>query len=109
LTLTRAAVGGAQLPKVWGTGSGCSPLWGAWGPATVGRMSNQGKPMRLGLEVQLQTQPIQGRLYDRDGAGRLNRAFSGWLGLMSAIEAARAERTPPDGGTRKEVFGEGSP
>jgi hypothetical protein len=67
-------------------------------------MSNQGEPRRLGLEVQFQTQPIQGRLYDRDGDGRLDRAFSGWLGLMSAIESARGTdpggRGDPEGGRR---------
>jgi hypothetical protein len=49
------------------------------------------EPRRLGLEVRFDAEPIQGRLYDREDAGRLDRAFSGWLGLMSAIEAARGE------------------
>jgi hypothetical protein len=52
-----------------------------------------GKPKRLELEVSFETQPIRGRLYERADAGGSEREFSGWLGLMSAIEAAR--RTEP--------------
>jgi hypothetical protein len=51
-------------------------------------MSNTPKPKRLALEVQFQAQPIHGRLYDPEGRD-LERRFSGWLGLISAIEAAR--------------------
>jgi hypothetical protein len=46
-------------------------------------------PRRLALEVRFDAQPIEGRVSDRDDGGRLDRPFSGWLGLMSAIEAAR--------------------
>ena len=52
-------------------------------------MSAAGEPRRLGLEVRFDAQPINGRLYDRDDGG-VDRRFSGWLGLMVAIEAARA-------------------
>ena len=51
-------------------------------------MSAAGEPRRLGLEVRFDAQPIKGRLYDRDDGG-VDRPFSGWLGLMAAIEAAR--------------------
>jgi hypothetical protein len=47
------------------------------------------EPRRLGLEVRFDAEPIEGRLYDREDTARLDRPFSGWLGLMSAIEAAR--------------------
>jgi hypothetical protein len=60
------------------------------------------KPRRLGLEVSFEAQPIRGRLYDHDDAARLNRPFSGWLGLMAAIEAARA----CDGAPAREKRGE---
>jgi hypothetical protein len=49
------------------------------------------QPRRLGLEVRFDRQPIEGRLYDRDDDGRSPRPFAGWLGLMSAIEAARSD------------------
>jgi hypothetical protein len=49
------------------------------------------EPRRLGLEVRFDAEPIQGRLYDQTDQGCLNRAFSGWLDLMSAIEAARPD------------------
>jgi hypothetical protein len=52
-------------------------------------MSAAGEPRRLGLEVRFDAEPIEGRLYDREDSGRLDRPFSGWLGLMSALEAAR--------------------
>jgi hypothetical protein len=62
------------------------------------------EPTRLELEVRFDAEPIQGRLYEREGDGRLDRPFSGWLGLMSAIEAAgRADRALPreqEGGTQ---------
>jgi hypothetical protein len=51
---------------------------------------NAPDPMRrLGLEVRFDAEPIEGRLYDREDSERLDRPFSGWLGLMSALEAAR--------------------
>lgn len=52
-------------------------------------MTIPAEPRRLELEVQFEAQPIRGRLYELEGEGRLDRAFSGWLGLMSALEAAR--------------------
>jgi hypothetical protein len=56
-------------------------------------MTPTGEPRRLALEVRFDAQPIEGRVYDdHDGGGGLDRAFSGWLGLMAAIEAARDER-----------------
>jgi hypothetical protein len=45
-------------------------------------------PRRLELEVRVEREPIEGRLYDRDEDRPLERPFSGWLGLMAAIEAA---------------------
>ncbi|HEV2814736.1 MAG TPA: hypothetical protein VGW10_15885 [Solirubrobacteraceae bacterium] len=48
-------------------------------------MSATGEPTRLGLEVRFDEQPIHGRLYDD---ARLDRAFSGWLGLIAALEEA---------------------
>jgi hypothetical protein len=54
-------------------------------------MSAAGEPRRLGLEVRFDAEPIEGRLYDHEDGRRLNRSFSGWLGLMSAIEAARGD------------------
>lgn len=46
------------------------------------------EPRRLGIEVDFDSQPIEGRVVDED---KVTRPFSGWLGLMSAIEAARSE------------------
>lgn len=57
-------------------------------------MTQAGEPRRLGLDVRFDAQPIRGRLYDRDG-DRLDRQFSGWLGLMAAVEAARAADPAP--------------
>jgi hypothetical protein len=54
-------------------------------------MTAGGQPRRLGLEVRFDREPIEGRLYDREDVERLDRPFSGWLGLMSALEAARTE------------------
>jgi hypothetical protein len=60
-------------------------------------MATAGEPRRLALEVRLDAQPIEGRLYDRDAAGRVDRRFSGWLGLMAAIDAVRDDgREPPE-------------
>jgi hypothetical protein len=60
-------------------------------------MSAAGEPRRLGLEVRFDAEPIEGRLYDHEDDGGLDRPFSGWLGLMSAIEAARGGDPPsPD-------------
>ena len=54
-------------------------------------MTEVGRPRRLGLEVRFDAAPIEGRLYDHEDDGGLDRRFSGWLGLMSAIEAARRD------------------
>ena len=70
-------------------------MWGLPRAATVERVNDAGEPRRLGLEVRFDAEPIRGRLYDRENDGRLNRSFSGWLGLMSAIEAARGGDPPP--------------
>ena len=52
-------------------------------------MTTAGEPTRLALEVRFDAEPIEGLLYDdRDGENG-GRPFSGWLGLMAAIEAAR--------------------
>jgi hypothetical protein len=59
-------------------------------------MTPAGEPTRLGLEVRFDAQPIRGRLFACGGDGGLDRPFSGWLGLMAAIEAARrAEEVAP--------------
>ena len=52
-------------------------------------MTTAGEPRRLALEVRFDAQPIEGRLYDHEDGGRIDRTFSGWLGLMAAIDAAR--------------------
>ena len=52
-------------------------------------MSAAGEPTRLGLEVRFDAEPIHGRLFTFDGERHLDHPFSGWLGLMAAIEAAR--------------------
>jgi hypothetical protein len=59
-------------------------------------MTAAGVPRRLGLEVQFDVEPIRGRLYDQ-GDGRLDRPFSGWLGLLAAIEAAARAADGEDG------------
>jgi hypothetical protein len=46
------------------------------------------EPRRLGIEVDFDSEPIEGRVYEGDDDGR---RFSGWLGLMSALEHARKE------------------
>ena len=58
-------------------------------------MNAAGEPRRLGLEVRFDAEPIQGRLYDQKDHDRLDRPFSGRLGLMAAIEAARGGDPPP--------------
>ena len=66
-------------------------------------MTADGETRRLALELRFDAEPIEGRIYDRADSGRLDRSFSGWLGLISAIEAARESdgRTAlEDGGTR---------
>jgi hypothetical protein len=76
-------------------------LWTARKGATVGPMTAAGVPKRLGLEVRFDTEPIQGRLYDHEDE-RLDRRFSGWLGLIAAIEAAGTGEPLP----RREQNGE---
>ena len=72
-------------------------MWAAGRGATLGSVCAAGEPTRLGLEVRFDAQPIQGRVYDREDDRRLDRPFSGWLGLLAAIEAARrAEPTPAE-------------
>jgi hypothetical protein len=60
-------------------------------------MTSAGEPRRLGLEVRFDAEPIEGRVFDDDPGARLDRSFSGWLGLMAAIDAARTaeRRTAP--------------
>lgn len=50
------------------------------------------EPRKLALEVRFDAQPIEGRVYEDTG---VDRRFSGWLGLMAAIDAAQAA-DPPD-------------
>jgi len=54
-------------------------------------MTTAREPRRLALEVRFDTEPIHGRLRDDEGSG-LDRVFSGWLGLMAAIDAARDDQ-----------------
>ena len=57
-------------------------------------MAAAGEPRRLALEVSFDAERVEGRVYEDEG--RLDRRFSGWLGLMAAIEAARAAGTAQD-------------
>jgi hypothetical protein len=75
-------------------------LWGLSPAGTLVDMTAAGVPRRLGLEVQFDTEPIRGRLYDDSADGRLDRPFSGWLGLLAAIEAARAAHDDKQAGER---------
>ena len=52
-------------------------------------MNAPGGPRRLQLEVEFEASPIQGRLVSGEGDGYAERSFSGWLGLMAAIESVR--------------------
>jgi hypothetical protein len=61
-----------------------------------------GEPRRLGLDVEFDARPIEGRLYDQTDKDGLDRRFSGWLGLMSAIEAARDDDSPERRGQKGE-------
>jgi hypothetical protein len=56
-------------------------------------MTAAGQTTRLGLEVRFDAEPIEGRVYDHAHGGGLDRHFSGWLGLMAAIEAARGSES----------------
>ena len=52
-----------------------------------------GEPRRLGLEVWFDARRIDGRLYDQEDVSRLDRRFSGWLGLLTAlVETAPMEK-----------------
>jgi hypothetical protein len=64
-------------------------------------MTTEREPRRLALEVRFDAEPIEGRVYED---GRVDRPFSGWLGLMAAIDAARHAHAPPP----SEDNGEGS-
>ena len=68
-------------------------------------MTTAGEPRRLALEVRFDAEPIEGRLYDDQPGGRLDRRFSGWLGLMAAIDAARGadRQLPLEGGEEAET------
>jgi len=57
-------------------------------------MDGRPEPRRLGLEVRFDAEPIEGRIVDHDDRG-VDRRFMGWLGLMSAIEAARVTDRGP--------------
>lgn len=59
-------------------------------------MTAAGTPRRLELEVRFDAEPIEGRLYDHDAEGGAGRPFSGWLGLIAAIESARGTGASPD-------------
>jgi len=65
-------------------------LWDARAAGNLAAMT-AGEPRRLGVEVRFDAEPIEGRVYDHDD-GRVDRPFSGWLGLMAAIEAAARVR-----------------
>ena len=47
------------------------------------------EPRQLALEIRFDRQPIEGRLYAEEGEPV--RPFSGWLGMMAAIQAAGGE------------------
>jgi hypothetical protein len=66
-------------------------------------MTTAGEPRRLALEVRFDAEPIEGRLYDHEPGGRLDRPFSGWLGLLAAIEAARGTGGRPSRQEREEA------
>ena len=48
-------------------------------------MAATGEPRRLGLEVRFEAHGIDGRVYDQEDVSRLDRPFSGWLGLLTAL------------------------
>jgi hypothetical protein len=64
-------------------------------------MTMAGEPRWLALEVRFDADPIEGRVYED---GLVDRPFSGWLGLMAAIDAARRAHLPAPA----EENGEGS-
>jgi len=62
-----------------------------WRPPWRGSLAvmEAGETRQLTLEVRFDAEPIEGRLYDREEGGGLDRPFCGWLGLLAAVEAAR--------------------
>jgi hypothetical protein len=48
-------------------------------------------PITLALEIQPESQPIEGKLRTQDGT---ERTFTGTLGLLAAIESARNRQAP---------------
>ena len=69
-------------------------MWGGAAAGILVTMAGTGEPSRLALEVRFDVEPIEGRI--SENGGPLDRRFSGWLGLMAAIEAARpGDPRPP--------------
>src|SRR5207253_2763696 len=91
-----------RTTKSLGCRLGVVPVVGRSAECDPQAMSATGEPRRLGLEIRFDAEPIQGRLYDHDD--RLNRPFSGWLGLMAAIEAARCGSSPAPGAAGKNAM-----
>ena len=79
-----------------GAGFGCSPLRRTPRRRTLLAMDAAREPRRLSLEVRLDAEPIEGRIYEEDGSLSPARPFCGWLGLLAAIDAARAVDPPCD-------------
>ena len=75
--------------------SGCTPLLRAEAVCKVRAMHVAGEPRRLSLEVRFDRRPIEGRLYAEQG--ELVRPFSGWIGLMAAIQAVGGETLDGEG------------
>jgi hypothetical protein len=69
-------------------------LWGALCAETLVPMTTAGEPRRLELEVRFDAASVEGRLYDHRDDDRVERPFSGWLGLIAAIDAARPGGLP---------------
>jgi hypothetical protein len=53
-----------------------------------------GRAVWLAIEIRFDAEPIEGRLYEEGGDGA-GRPFSGWMGLMAAIEAVGQAASPP--------------
>ena len=54
-------------------------------------MEHDPHPLRLSLELRAQGVALSGSLYDEHGD---EHAFSGWLGLLTLLEAARVRAQP---------------
>ena len=54
-------------------------------------MEQDPQPLRLSLELRPQGIALSGSLYDEHGE---EHAFSGWLGLLTLLEAARVRAQP---------------